>query len=185
MPPKAPKLVPVGSSWGPGAGLQQPGECIDSADRPSIAVMRWDWAARMMLTLWFWGVLTHLDMEWIQGPWLPTAHSQPLSLSFMCGLLQIHSQITLPLWWPLWATAPKVAGVIYPMQITPTPLLLAPRAVALSLHSFCTTWNEVLRGGLTHLLQGLSSLLLCDINGPFQSMSSLPSNWCGDCAALG
>lgn len=67
--------------------------------------MVWDWATRMMLTLWFWVILTHLDAEWIQDSELLTAHSQPLSLSFMCDLLNFHSPITLLLWWCLWATS--------------------------------------------------------------------------------
>ena len=57
--------------------------------------MVWDWTTRTMLTLWFWVILTHFHIKWIQDSEFPTAPSQPLSLSCMGGLLHPHSTITL------------------------------------------------------------------------------------------
>lgn len=47
----------LGCHPGPGAGLQQPGECINSADRPSIEVIGLD---EVGLLEWCW----HSDFEW-------------------------------------------------------------------------------------------------------------------------
>lgn len=103
--------------------------------------MVWDWAIGMMLTLWFWVILTHLDMEWIQDSELPPAHSQPLSLT-ACEVSWIFTH-------PSYSQHGDDSGPQYPkwhVKITSTPLLLAPRAVYSSFCRLCPTGNTVLGG---------------------------------------
>lgn len=94
---------------------------INSADRHRIAFMEWDRATRMMLTLWFWVILTHWDTGWIQDSELPTTHNWTLSLSCMCGLLHTRSPIIVPLRCYLRATGPKGADVTHLVQLPLTP----------------------------------------------------------------
>lgn len=83
---------------------------------------------------------SHLDMEWIQDFELPKAHSQHLSLSYTWGLLQLHSPITFPTWWCLWATVPNAACENYPH-----PFAAGTREVCSSFCRLCPAGNTILR----------------------------------------
>lgn len=61
--PKSSRTCACGVILGPGAGLKQPGECINSADRHSIEVIGW---YEIGLLEWCW----HSDFEWFSLTWI-------------------------------------------------------------------------------------------------------------------